>query len=87
MRRNKNIAPAAIKFTSARNDDGHSQLCVYARCIFSERTVGPIWGHKEASVKRALAQLTTHCDCPARYHKASEYSGHRVTLEEPKKSI
>jgi hypothetical protein len=78
-RNKKKSAPAAVHFTTATNNAGQTQICVYARCLFSERQVGPVWGHAEPSVRRALAELTSECDCPARFHSAREFSGHRVT--------
>jgi len=73
----KTKAPATVLFTSEKNDEGKRQNCVYAQCHLSGYSVGPIWGHKDASVKRALATLTEECDCPARFHQNKEQQGMR----------
>lgn len=77
-RRKKNKSPAKIVWSSAVNDKGKSQICIYAVCGMSDDEVGPIWGHSDAAVRRALATLTAECDCPARYHSAREFRGKRV---------
>ena len=69
-------SPATITFTTRRNDEGRSQACVFAECQLSGMVVGPIWGHKDASVKKACAELTHECDCPAKYHSARDFQGH-----------
>jgi hypothetical protein len=77
-RKSKKTAYATIHFRQALNDAGVKQLCVYAECQRSGNVVGPTWGHADQSVRRALAELTNRCDCPARFHKTREYAGHRV---------
>lgn len=52
---------AEINYTSEENEYGREQDCVYATCCQSDVTAGPIWGHSEASVKRALATLSEEC--------------------------
>ena len=74
----KKSALATVHFTSAKNDKGVSQLCVFVECQSSGRIVGPSWSHTDQSVRRALAMLTECCDCPAVFHKAREHEGHRV---------
>lgn len=76
-RRRRWKAPAMVQFTQAENDRGRAQACIFVQCVFSERRVGPIWGHSDASLRRALAMLTRSCDCPARYHRAQEFYGRR----------
>jgi len=63
---------ARITYTTEQNDRGESKPCVYAECLESENTVGPVWGDGEPSVRRALATLTSECDCGARYHYDDE---------------
>lgn len=71
-------APSVVEYTSSANDDGNDQLCIYAECTWSGERVGPIWGHTEKSMRRALATLTTQCDCPARFHSAHFFEGHQI---------
>lgn len=79
-KRSKKVANSSVIFTQATNEDlGRKQLCVYAECHQSGMIIGPVWGHMDQSVRRVLAQLTHDCDCPARYHKAIEFKGHRVS--------
>lgn len=78
-KRRRKTAFAIIHFTSARNPEGKQALCIYAQCQFSDNSIGPIWGHSEASVRAALSELTRNCDCPATYHCAREFSGKRIT--------
>jgi len=77
-RRPKNV-PAAIHFAKAKNEKNHQQTCVYAECTLSGIIVGPIWGHTEQSIRKAVATLTQECDCPARFHRVREYHGKRVS--------
>jgi hypothetical protein len=77
-RRKLTKAPATVQFTTEENDEGRSQRCIYAWCQFTDIQVGPIWGHSERSIKRALATLTEECDCPARYHTRRETEGFRL---------
>lgn len=60
--------PADVDYTSETNDRGSNQDCVYVTCSESGCTIGPIWGHSDASVKRALAELTETCPCGAAFH-------------------
>ena len=71
-------APARIHYGSAKNTDGDKQLCVWAICELSSNCFGPVWGHGQQSVTRALASLTKVCDCPAKFHNAREFSGKRI---------
>ena len=64
------ISAASIEYSEQENDEGFMQNCVYAACEESGDTVGPIWGHGDASVLRALATLTEECSCDAEFHKA-----------------
>jgi hypothetical protein len=80
-RRDKRRAPATIQYTTAKNAAGHSQLCVFAMCEMGMTKVGPIWGHGESSVKRALATLTSECQCPATFHCAEEWRGKRILTQ------
>ena len=63
-----------IEYASEENDDGIEVDCVYVTCTRSGDEVGPIWGHSEASVKRALATLSEECSCGAGFHLQSQYS-------------
>jgi uncharacterized protein (DUF2461 family) len=71
-------APSNVLYTSEDNEKGVNQPCVYVQCQLSEHSVGPIWGHSDASVKRALATLTTECECPARFHVVRDSEGARI---------
>ena len=51
-----------ITYRQEENEDGREQDCVYATCEDSGATCGPIWGHSDASVKRALATLSEECE-------------------------
>jgi hypothetical protein len=77
-KKSRKVAHATILFTSAKNEDGDRQICVYAQCQMSENTAGPIWGHTDQSIRKSLSVLTRHCDCPARFHKPREYQGKRI---------
>jgi len=70
-------APSTILYTTAVNDEGRRQACIYARCEFGEIQVGPIWSHTDQSVRRALATLSEQCDCPSKYHQAVEFEGRK----------
>ncbi len=63
---------ATIDYTTEENEDGREMDCVFATCEESDETVGPIWGHGEASVKRALATLTEECGCGAKFHAVED---------------
>ena len=58
-----------VEFTTATSSRGYQQKCVYARCRAADERVGPIWGHGEKSVKRALCTLTEQCWCGTKFHK------------------
>ena len=60
---------ATVYFSTATNDRGREQECVFATCLASGAEVGPIWGTGEDSVLRALATLTEECGCGAQFHK------------------
>lgn len=77
-RKSKLVAPATVMFTQAKNEKGVKQLCVYAQCNYGGAIAGPIWSHTSAAVSRALATLTTRCDCGRPFHKRRETEGHRV---------
>lgn len=59
---------AEVEVTTALNNQGREQECVYATCIDSGVQVGPVWGTGEGSVRRALAELTEECNCGASFH-------------------
>lgn len=65
-------AHATIEMTTETNEDGREMPCVYATCSSSDETVGPVWGHGDASVKRALAMLSAECSCGTRWHSEDE---------------
>lgn len=78
-RHSKAHAPAAVCFGSSKSDRGKGrQLCLWAKCSYSGKTTGPVWGHSDASVRRALATLSSDCECGRRFHTALEFTGHRV---------
>lgn len=77
LRRSRKTAYATVHFTSERKD-GKNALCVYATCQFTDTAAGPIWGHGEASVRAALAELTRCCPCPATYHRLRDSTGYRL---------
>lgn len=77
-KRSVNSPNSVIVFTSAVNEKGKKQLCVYAQCIWSDKVVGPIWSHADGAIRLALLTLTRKCDCPASFHKALEYKGKRI---------
>jgi hypothetical protein len=62
---------ATITKTREKNERGYQSDCVYAECCESGEESGPIWGHGEASVKRALATLRENCDA---FHVDAEES-------------
>lgn len=53
---------AQIDYTREENEEGREQDCVYATCNETDETAGPVCGHSEASVKRALAMLREQCE-------------------------
>ena len=66
---------AVIDYSSVENDYGREQDCVFAECLDPRGgQAGPIWGHHEASVLRALATLTEECLCGASFHRVREDS-------------
>ena len=66
------ISKASINYTEEENEEDRIQDCIYATCEVSGDAVGPVWGHSEASVKRALATLTEECSCGAGFHHSAE---------------
>ena len=77
-KKSKFFAPARIAFTKQKNEHGAIQHCVYAQCQYSGCIAGPAWGHKKASVARALMLLTRACACQRPYHKSRGSEGERV---------
>ena len=77
-KRKRKIADATVRFGIKKNLQGRLQCCVWAECHLSGNRAGPIWGHSDESVRKVLAELTSECDCPASFHRGTEYSGHRV---------
>ena len=77
-RKRKNKAPCTVLFGSSKNEDGHKQICVFVECSFSGCQAGPVWGHSDQSIRRALATLSKECDCPAKFHKGAYFEGHRI---------
>lgn len=77
-RSRKRNAPAAVLFSSAQSPSGKRQPCIYAQCQIGDTVVGPIWGHAEQSLRAALAELSRNCECPARFHVATEFQGRRI---------
>ena len=69
MPRQIRTATAEIAFEIETNEAGYDTACVYATCLTSGDSVGPIWGDGPASVKRALATLTEECSCDATFHE------------------
>jgi hypothetical protein len=67
-RKNKFKAPATLYYTAGPNAQGVRCPCVFAECHYGGARVGPIWGHRDASVRRALAELTRQCGCGRRFH-------------------
>jgi NADH:ubiquinone oxidoreductase subunit E len=80
--RRRKVAYANIMFTTRPNGTKPSQLCVFAYCQSSGNQIGPIWGHSDQSIRKALAELTCRCDCPAKFHKSREFHGKRVQVKE-----
>ena len=60
-----------VDYTTHENETGYEQDCIFATCEESGFNVGPVWGHGDASVKRALALLSESCPCGAGFHKDS----------------
>lgn len=77
-RKSKFKAPAVVIFSSAKNERGHSQLCVYAECTYGGTRVGPVWSHNVQAINRALATLSSHCDCGRRYHTQRYVEGYPI---------
>jgi hypothetical protein len=48
---------------------GRVMDCIYATCLTSGYSIGPVWGVGTDSVKRACAQLTEHCSCGEKWHE------------------
>lgn len=63
---------ATVRLTEEENDYGRMEACVYVTCDESGDESGPVWGHGEPSVRRALAQLTEECGCGAGWHEEGE---------------
>jgi len=79
-KKSKFVAPASVHFASALNEKKVKQICVYVQCQWAETVVGPVWSHTQQSVDRALATLSARCECGRKYHKAREFTGHRVSV-------
>lgn len=64
---------ATIEYTVRDSEQtGVPVPCVFATCMGSNDSVGPIWGHGDNSVKRALSELTGSCGCGATWHEAGD---------------
>lgn len=63
---------ATVELVGEKNKQGRLQDCVYVQCLESGHVTGPVWGHSAASVRRALAELTSECQCGATFHMAEE---------------
>lgn len=83
-RKSRYSAPAHVIFSRAKNSTGKQQICVYAECLYGGARVGPVWGHTDATIRRALATMTEQCPCQRLFHRARNYSGHRVVLKSDK---
>jgi len=79
-------ATATVHFRHAKNEKGNKQICVYAECDIGGMVVGPIWGHSELAVRKAMVELTHSCDCPAKFHKAQDYHGLRISKSTRRKT-
>ena len=77
-KRRRKKAPSIVYFRHAKNEKGHKQTCVYAECELGGTVIGPVWGHTDASVKKAMSTLTRKCDCPSKFHSPQDYHGKRV---------
>jgi len=60
---------ASVERTSDKNARGYHQDCVFVICAEADVEVGPIWGHGEKSVYRALCGLNEACTCGAQKHR------------------
>ncbi len=80
-RKSKTRADAIIYFTTAPNEHGKKQLCVYAECLFGGGKAGPVWSHTRNAVSRVLATLRTTCECGRYYHRHKYTEGFRVTTK------
>ena len=77
-RKNKFVAPAIIYFVSAPNEEGKTQICVVAECLYGGTRFGPVWSHTDKAVRRSLASLSKICECGRKFHKHRFSEGHRV---------
>lgn len=73
--RRKRRSPATVIFGAAVRAKHKNCPCVYARCEVSQMRTAPVWGQTEESQRRALANLTRICECPARFHNAVAFEG------------
>ena len=53
---------ARLDYLEEENEEGVPVPCIYAECEDTGESIGPIWGHGDASRKRALATLAEKCD-------------------------
>jgi hypothetical protein len=77
MRTPRKSAPSIIYFMSVWRE-GKRKPYVIAECAVAGCRSTAVWGHSDASIRAALATLTTICDCPSRYHKCMERQGYRL---------
>ena len=66
------ISTAIIDYATVENDDGIEVDCVIATCNESGVGTEPVWGQHDASIKRALATLTSQCSCGAQFHREGQ---------------
>ena len=57
-----------IRHDEMENDYGTTTPVVYARCPETGIEAGPVWGCESPSIRRALAMLSSKCDC-GRFHR------------------
>lgn len=67
-------APATVIFYAPTEQDVRRPQ-VFVRCHYSGKVVGPIYGQKLKSIRKALVELTKKCDCGRRYHTAKDSQG------------
>ena len=73
--KSKTKAPCTLYYTAGPNAQGVRCPCVFAECHYGGTRVGPIWGHRDASARRAMAELTRQCGCGRRFHHRKYVEG------------
>lgn len=77
IQRKRRPSPAVIIYGDSVKKNGKTEPATFACCLISETQVGPIPGHTDQAVRKALNRLSCECECPIGKHIVGEETGTR----------